>query len=64
MVMSEESGKTRPLTTPQVTMKKGLKMFGTDGLNTVKKELQLLHDNKVMKNAKERTLPQNRGGWC
>ena len=34
--------------TPQMSMKKGLKMFGEGGYAAVKKEMQQLHDNKVM----------------
>jgi hypothetical protein len=34
--------------TPQMSMKKGLKMFGTDGADVVRSELQQLHDRSVM----------------
>ena len=34
--------------TPQMSMKKGLKMFGEGGYAAVKKEMQQLHDRKVM----------------
>jgi Reverse transcriptase (RNA-dependent DNA polymerase) len=37
-----------PLSTPQMSMKKGISMFGEDGVAAVKKELQQLHDRKVM----------------
>ena len=37
------------LATPQVSLKKGLKMFSPDGLAAVKKEMQQLHDSTVMK---------------
>ena len=38
-----------PVATPQMCLKKGLKMFGADGMGAVKKEMQQLHDCKVMK---------------
>jgi hypothetical protein len=37
-----------PLATPQMNMRKGLKVFGKDGVEAVKKEMQQLHDRKVM----------------
>ena len=37
-----------PLATPQMSMKRGIKMFGDDGVAAVKKEMQQLHDRKVM----------------
>jgi hypothetical protein len=36
------------LATPQMSMKRGLKMFGNDGVAAVKKEMLQLHDRKVM----------------
>jgi hypothetical protein len=46
--------------TPQMSMKKGLKMFGEDGVEAVKKEMMQLHDRKVMepKHAAELTHVQ------
>ena len=37
-----------PEETAQMSMKKGLKIFGAKGYATVKKEMQQLHDRKVM----------------
>jgi hypothetical protein len=37
-----------PLSTPQMNMRKGLKVFGEDGVAAVKKEMLQLHDRKVM----------------
>ena len=37
-----------PEETPQMSMKKGLKIFGEGGYAAVKKEMQQLHDRKVM----------------
>ena len=37
-----------PEDTPQMSMKKGLKMFGEGGYAAVKQEMQQLHDRKVM----------------
>ena len=37
-----------PLATVQMSMKKGIQMFGKDGVAAVKKEMQQLHDHKVM----------------
>lgn len=50
------------LETPQMNMKQGLKMFGDDGLAAVKKEMQQLHDRKVMqvKGPSELTPEQKR----
>ena len=36
------------LETPQMNMKQGLKIFGEAGVDAVKKEMQQLHDRKVM----------------
>ena len=36
------------LATPQMTMHKGLKMFGKEGVEAVRKEMQQLHTPKVM----------------
>ena len=33
---------------PQMSMKKGLKVFGEGGYAAMKKEMQQLHDRKVM----------------
>ena len=37
-----------PLATPQMSMKKGLKIFGKHGVEAVKKEMLQLHERKVM----------------
>ena len=37
-----------PEETPQMSMKKGLKVFGEGGYPAMKKEIQQLHDRKVM----------------
>ena len=37
-----------PLATVQMSMKKCIKMFGKDGVAAIKKEMQQLHDHKVM----------------
>jgi Reverse transcriptase (RNA-dependent DNA polymerase) len=49
-----------PLATPQMSMKKGLTVFGKDGIKAVKKEMSQLHDRKVMepKHAAELTHNQ------
>ena len=36
------------LDTPQVPIRRGLKLFGSQGMKAVKAELQQLHDLKVM----------------
>jgi hypothetical protein len=35
--------------TPQMSMKKELKMFGTDGADAVRTELKQLHDRSVIR---------------
>ena len=37
-----------PLATAQMSMKKGIQMFGEEGVAAIKKEMQQLHDQKVM----------------
>ena len=37
-----------PLATPQMSMKKGIQVFGEDRVAAIKKEMQQLHDQKVM----------------
>ena len=51
-----------PEDTPQMSMKQGLRMFGEDGYAAVRKEMQQLHDRKVMQpiNRKDLTLAQKR----
>ena len=34
--------------TPQMSMKRGIQMFGEDGVAAIKKEMEQLHDRKVM----------------
>jgi hypothetical protein len=55
-----------PLSTPQMSMSKGVAMFGEDGISAVKKELQQLqqlHERKVMigRNHYELTRDQKKG---
>ena len=51
-----------PEDTPQMSMKQGLRMFGEEGYVTVRKEMQQLHDRKVMQpiNRKDLTPAQKR----
>ena len=37
-----------PEDTPQMSMKQGLRMFGEEGYAAIRKEMQQLHDRKVM----------------
>ena len=55
--MSQSSEAT--LATPQVAIRRGLKLFGSQGMSAVKAELQQLHDLKVMA-AKPLTANQKR----
>ena len=43
------NGSSNVLKTPQMSMKKGLQVFGDHGLKAVKSEMQQLHYWKVMK---------------
>ena len=45
-----------PEETPKMLMKKGLKMFGEGGYAAVKKEMQQLHDQKVMQPVSRKDL--------
>ena len=45
-----------PEETPQMSMKQGLKMFGEGGYAAVKKEMQQLHDQKVMQPVSRKDL--------
>jgi hypothetical protein len=45
-----------PLGTPQMSMKRGLKIFGEDGQKAVSKEMQQLHDREVMEAKHSRDL--------
>ena len=45
-----------PEETPQMSMKKGLKMFGKGGYAAVKKEMHQLHDQKVMQPISQKDL--------
>ena len=49
--------------TQQHNMKKGIKLFGDAGIDAVLKELQQLHDRKVLEpvNAKEMTNEEKQG---
>ena len=50
------------LETPQMNMRQGIKMFGEEGVQSVKKEMQQLHDRKVMavRDPKELTPEQKK----
>ena len=49
------------LATPQMSMKQGLKVFGEDGVQAVKAEMQQLHDRKVMEPRQRKDLtPEQR----
>jgi hypothetical protein len=57
----EKDEDDEPLATPQMSMKKGIKVFGQDGVAAVKKEMLQLYERKVMSpkhHAKELTLEQ------
>ena len=45
-----------PEDTPQMSMKRGLRMFGEEGYTAVRKEMQQLHDRKVMQPVKRKDL--------
>ena len=51
-----------PEDTPQMSMKQGLRIFGEEGYATIRKEMQQLHDRKVMQpiNRKDLTPAQKR----
>ena len=51
-----------PEDTPQMSMKRGLRMFGEEGYTAVREEMQQLHDPKVMQPVKRKdlTLAQKR----
>ena len=59
---SDETEDAAPLATPQMSMKRGIKMFGEQGVKAVADELQQLHDRKVMKSkhSKDLTWKQRR----
>jgi hypothetical protein len=61
-VESDEDGEEEgtPLAIPQMSMKKGIKLFGQDGVAAVKKEILQLHERQVMapKHVKELTPEQ------
>jgi hypothetical protein len=52
--MSQEDGES--LATAQMSMKKGLKMFGDAGVEAVRSEMRQLHERNVMKPAHAREL--------
>ena len=45
-----------PEDTPQMSMKRGLRVFGEEGYTAVRKEMQQLHDRKVMQPIKRKDL--------
>ena len=45
-----------PEDTAQISMKKGLKVFGAGGYTAVKQEMQQLHDRKVMQPMRPKDL--------
>ena len=49
-----------PEETPQMSMKKGLKIFGEGGYAAVKKKMQQLHDRKVMQPINRKDLSPER----
>lgn len=49
LFLTEEHTDNAPLATPQMGMKKGIKIFGQAGVDAVKVEMQQVHDRKVMK---------------
>jgi hypothetical protein len=53
-------GTEAPMATPQMSMRKGLKVFGNNGIEAVKKKMLQLHDRKVVapKHAAELTHEQ------
>jgi Reverse transcriptase (RNA-dependent DNA polymerase) len=60
---SQEEGvdEDKPLATPQMSMKRGLKVFGGDGMKAIGSEMQQLHDRKVMKaKCKKELTPEQR----
>jgi hypothetical protein len=51
----------KPLATPQMSMKRGIKLFGDDGVKAVTEELKQLHDREVMKVKQRKDLtPEQR----
>ena len=44
----------------QMSMRKGLKVFGEPGYAVVKKEMQQLHDRKVMQPVNQKDLPHHK----
>ena len=45
-----------PEDTPQMSMKRGMREFGEEGYTAVRKEMQQLHDRKVMQSIKRKDL--------
>jgi Reverse transcriptase (RNA-dependent DNA polymerase) len=61
----------KPLGTPLMSMKRGIKLFGEDGVKAVTDELKQLHDREVMKvkHSKDLTKEQRQDAlaylmWC
>ena len=46
------------MATPKMPIRRGLKLFGSQGVSTVKAELQQLHDLKVMEAKPLTTIPK------
>jgi hypothetical protein len=61
-LFATEGTEEAPVATPQMSMKRGLKEFGDDGVAAVKSEMLQLHDRKVMapKHATDLTPSQKR----
>ena len=47
-VDEEDADDTQEFQTPQMSMKRGIKLFREDGVAAVRKEMQQLHDRKLM----------------
>ena len=45
----DEAVEDKPLATSQMSMKRGIKLFGDEGVKAVTDDLQQLHDREVMK---------------
>ena len=52
----EDDVEHKPMVTPQVSLKEGLKVCGADGSAAVTKDMQKLHDLTVMKPCKGKEL--------
>ena len=55
-VMAEVAGVEDTVETPRMSLKLGLKKFGEEGLDAVRKEMRQLHDRKVMRSVARYSL--------